>query len=217
MSESEESPSFLDLSAASILAIGTVVAALCGWFGALWGGQQAGGYTQAIFTLSQANTTYLEAQTAHSALALDQFKDDMLYAQYREATRKNDVDDAAYFQSQMSDEFQKTLEAEDGAAEAKAVAEFEAKSEADLVALQAKVIAAAQGSTEAKKRLEEGEKANENGDQFGLVSVLAAVAMFFAGLAPMVKTRKLKTAYVVMATLVLLGSIILAVRVPLPF
>ncbi len=217
MTTSSPSLSRLDLLAAILLGAGSVGAAAGGWLASLWSGQQAGRYATAGVTLSRANTDYLEAQASFQALGLEALRDDLMYAEYRAAQEREDADDVEYFEEQLSEATQVLLAATGPAEEAAAVAKHEAEVAQELARLAKKRADSLMGMRAADAQLQDGERANEFSDRFGLVGVLMSLAVFFGGLSPLVHANRLKVAYLVLGLALWCGGMGVGGTTPLPF
>lgn len=72
-------------------------------------------------------------------------------------------------------------------------------------------------SKEARAKMEEGMKANSNGDQFTLVTVYYTIALFFAGLATVMRKEKLQLAFVGGSALVFIFAFFRMLFLPFTF
>jgi uncharacterized protein YukE len=210
-----------ELTAAILLGLGAVGASVAGHQSGLWGGQSVEAYGEAAAMTTKASTTYNDELTTYlqdtqvdiRAKELiwegDENKDDN--AAGRQLAMANwlllsQISDAAYKHLNLPadkrkaywDGDEKVLLAHEellGALEAELSQEYVdevfSTSEEEFKA--------------ADKRFGEGRNANNRGDEFSLAGVILTVALFFAGLSLIFKTR-MRWAFLSLGALVLVGG-----------
>lgn len=206
----------IELGSAILLAFATILGAFSAYVGSLWGGNSATNYTKAIITMSEANTDYLEAIQGfleeeiefgfqeiidiHYNRELELGNED--FAENEILYRLNDVYQV-YYKDNLTDE-QIDNEVEKLAAERdKEIEKYIADSDAVY--------------DEAMDLLEEGQQFNTNGDNFSMVTVYFAIAMFFAGFVNVVKKMNIKVAFICLGICMFVFSVIQMAVLPFPF
>ncbi len=210
-----------ELSAAILLGIGAIATSVASHQNNLWGGQSVAAYGDAATMTSKATATFNNEQSTFNTDAeverrakeliweSQEVKDEvqsnrssamaawMLLSQLSETAYKNlglpEEVRKAYWEG--SGDFRLTPEQLDTALEADLnqayVAELFVDSSAEF--------------DEADKRFAQGNDANSKGDQFSLAAVICTVALFFAGLSLVFKTR-LRWGFLGLGTAVLVAG-----------
>jgi hypothetical protein len=194
-----------------LLGVSTVLGALAAYFAALWGGEMQSSYSKSITETNHANTVYLEALNDLSAFEMDDLRDDIIYSQWKENLQKGDQQDALYFFSKLSEGLQKDL-AEDPAD----VSEYERQKLATADSIQAQFVLANKMHDTAEELMNKGNDANKHGDDFTLCTVLFTIVLFFLGLASLKTKPGIQKIYVIMASVVLVISIVRLLTIPFP-
>ena len=207
----KEKSTKLEIVITVLLGIATVLGATAAFFAALWGGEQNASYTKSISETSHANTIYLEALNEYSSFEMGDLKDDIIYSQWKENTRKGDKEDALYFFTKLSEGLQKDLV--DNPAD---VSEYEKEQDEKLKSIMARFKESEENHKKAEELLQKGQDANKYGDNFTLCTVLFTVVLFFLGLASLKTKEHLQKTYVIIACVVLVLSIIRLVTIPFP-
>jgi hypothetical protein len=266
---------FMDYYAAILIGITTILAALAGFYGALWGGNCMDSYNKAILTISESNTAYLEALHEYSMFANDKLKDDLLYVEWKKHLEAGDPD-AEYLFSRLSEGLQadllkyekegateeeavteeETVTEEEGTTEEETVTEEEGTTEEETVTeeegtTEEETVTEEEGTTEegateeglteedkedearlqeidaifeesdiayeqVEKMVNDAQKANKDGDEFGFVTVLFTIVLFFGGMSAVSSRLNLKYAYLGAATLMFIYSLIKMFSLPFP-
>lgn len=194
-----------------LLGVATILGATAAYFAALCGGEQSSNYTKSISETSHANTIYLEALNEYSSFELGDLKDDIIYTQWKENVNKGDKEDAQYFFTKLSEGLQKDLT--DNPAD---ISEYEKEQGEKLKSIMTRFDESEENHIKADKLMQIGQEANKNGDEFTLCTVLFTVVLFFLGLASLKTKDRTQKAYVIIACIVLLFSIIRLVTIPFP-
>lgn len=201
----------LEITITVLLGIATILGATAAFFAALWGGEQNSNYTKSISETSHANTIHLEALNEYSSFEMGDLKDDIIYSEWKNNVQKGDKEDAQYFFTKLSEGLQKDLA--DNPAD---VSEYEKEQEEKLTSIMTRFKESVENHKKAEELLQKGQDANKNGDDFTLCTVLFTVVLFFLGLASLKTKGSIQKAYVIMASIVLLLSIIRMVTIPFP-
>ena len=208
----EEKATKLEITITVLLGIATVLGAFAAYCAALWGGNQQSFYTQSLAETNRANTIYLEALNDLTGFGMNDFKDDIIYSEWKKNAERNDAD-APYFFSKLSDGLQKDLK-DDNPSD---MGEYEKEQSEHLAEIETRFRHSEDTLKSAASLLQKGQDANKNGDDFTLCTVLFTVVLFFLGIASLKTKQSLQKAYVVIACVVLLLSIVRMVTVPFPF
>jgi flagellar basal body-associated protein FliL len=207
----DEKATKLEIMVTVLLGIATILGAVAAYFAALWGGEMQSSYSKSITETNHANTVYLEALSDLSNFNMDDLRDDIIYSEWKENLEKGDTQDAAYFFSKLSEGFQKDLADNPGD-----VSEYEKQQLATADSIQAQFVLADKMHDDAEELMKKGSDANKYGDDFTLCTVLFTIVLFFLGLASLKTKPSIRKIYIVMACVVLLGSIIKMVTLPFP-
>ncbi|HEX2788599.1 MAG TPA: hypothetical protein VHP32_11935 [Ignavibacteria bacterium] len=199
-----------DLYITIILGLATLCGATAAYFSALWGGELQTSYAQAVNYRQEANTLYLDAANQKEDWEFTSFKDDMFYIQWKESVQRGDPD-AAYYFSQLSEEYQKDLTDTTGGE-----TNYEQGEQQRLAELEATFEVADSIFTLSEQKMTYGQEANRNGDQFTLSTVLFTIVLFFGGLAGLKATESYKRYYLIIAAVVFVLSLIKMLTSPFP-
>ncbi len=201
----------LEIIITALLGLATILGATAAFFAALWGGEQNSNYTKSISETNHANTIYLEALNEHSSFELGDLKDDLIYSEWKQNMEKGDNQHAQYFFTKLSEGLQKDLA--DNPAD---VSEYEKEQDEKLKSIMTRFKESEENHKKADELLQKGQDANKYGDDFTLCTVLFTVVLFFLGLASLKTKGSIQKTYVIMASVVLLFSIIRMVTIPFP-
>lgn len=202
----------IEITITVLLGVATVLGAFAAYCAALWGGNQQSFYTQSLAETNRANTIYLEALNDLTGFGMNDFKDDIIYSEWKKNAERNDPD-ALYFFGKLSEGLQKDLQ-DDNPSD---MSEYEKEQIRDLAAIETRFQHSEDTLKSAAVLLQKGQDANKNGDDFTLCTVLFTVVLFFLGIASLKTKQSLQKAYVVIACVILLLSIVRMFTVPFPF
>lgn len=195
-----------------LLGVTTILGAFAAYCSALWGGEMQNSYTSSVTVTNHANTVYLEALNDLTAFEMNDMKDDIMYTQWKDNSEKGDVEDANYFFSKLSEGLQKDL-----SDNPKDVSEYDKEQAANLNGINARLDESVHMSDSAKTLMTKGNSANKYGDDFTLCTVLFTVVLFFLGLASLKTRSTMQKTYVMIASIILVLSLIRMVTIPFPF
>lgn len=195
-----------------LLGVTTILGAFAAYCSALWGGEMQNSYTSSVTVTNHANTVYLEALNDLTAFEMNDMKDDIMYTQWKDNSEKGDVEDANYFFSKLSEGLQKDL-----SDNPKDVSEYDKEQAANLDSINARLNESVHMSDSAKTLMTKGNSANKYGDDFTLCTVLFTVVLFFLGLASLKTRSTMQKTYVMIASIILVLSLIRMVTIPFPF
>ena len=167
------------------------------------------GFNKAIMTMSESSTSYLDALNDYTQFTLEDFKDDMIYMQWKKAEKTGDPD-ADYLFSKLSEALQKDLQADTDQGE------LDKAYEERIGNIMQTMESSDSNYGIAQMQMEEAQKANEYGDGFTFATVLFTIVLFFAGMCSLAKSWNLKLAYIGAAGLMFIYSIIKFVTIPFP-
>jgi hypothetical protein len=201
----------LEVTITVLLGLATVLGAFAAYCAALWGGNQQSYYTQSLAETNRANTIYLEALNDLTAFEMNDFKDDIIYSEWKKNNERNDPD-APYFFSKLSEGLQKDLK--DNPSD---ISEYEKEQSERLAEIDTRFKHSEDTLKSAGNLLQKGQDSNKYGDDFTLCTVLFTIVLFFLGLASLKTKQSQQKAFVIMACVVLLLSIVKMVTVPFPF
>lgn len=207
----EEKATKLEILITIMLGVTTILGAVAAFFAALWGGEMQSSYSKSITETNHANTIYLEALSDLSNFNMDDLRDDIIYSEWKENLEKGDQADATYFFSKLSEGLQKDLADNPGD-----VSEYEKEQKANLDSIMSQFVLSEKTHDGAEELMKKGGDANKFGDDFTLCTVLFTIVLFFLGLASLKTKPELQKIYVIMASVVLVLSIIRMVTIPFP-
>lgn len=215
---SEEQKAYkLDYIGAAIIGIATILAASSAYFSALWGGNMSQKYTGAVTNLTEASTLYLEGLSDLSTQEFRDFQDGIMYAQFRDADDKRDIELADLYKSYFSEPFRKTVEVDDYGGDFEAVnAAYQAANDSIVNECHARLDSATVLWSASYGLINQGDEANANGDDFTLATVLFTVVLFFAGMSAAARRYHLKLIYMLFCSVTFLGSTIFMLTLPFP-
>jgi hypothetical protein len=189
---------WIELAAAVILALATIVAAWSAYQATRWGGEQA-----------KASRSALEARADASQLttiyAAEVQVDVQLWTLWLQQASEDNEDGIAFVQERFRDEFKPAFEAW-----LAQVPEGEAPPGTPLEMPEY----APESRDQAEQRLEDSEafadesaKANQTGDNFVLTAVIMASVLFFAGVGTKLKGRLVRLIMLLFAALLFLSGL----------
>ena len=196
---------WIELAAAVILALATIVAAWSAYQATRWGGEQA-----------KASRSALEARADASQLttiyAAEVQVDVQLWTLWLQQASEDNEDGIAFVQERFRDEFKPAFEAW-----LAQVPEGEAPPGTPLEMPEY----APESRDQAEQRLEDSEafadesaKANQTGDNFVLTAVIMASVLFFAGVGTKLKGRLVRLIMLLFAALLFLGGLAFMLSLP---
>lgn len=196
---------------AFLLAITTTFGAWAAYNSTLWGGKSNEQFVKSIMTLSNSNTSYLEALSDLSNTKLDEMKDDLFYIEWKLMIAGKDPDSAYYFgrlnPSLQEDILKKTSDSTN---------KYEATLAETYNLINAKLASSDTVYAKAIATMESGQKAGGEGDNFTLITVLYTIVLFFAGLASLKTSHRLKLIYFACSSLIFIGTSIFFFSLPFP-
>jgi len=142
---------------------------------------------------------------------MSDFKDDIIYSEWKKHVEKGDPD-ASYYFSKLSDGLQKDLS--DNPSD---VSEYENEQKTHLAEIENRFKQSEDTLKNANFMMQKGQDANKNGDDFTLCTVLFTVVLFFLGIASLKTKEHLQKTYVIIASIILVFSLVRMVTVPFPF
>jgi hypothetical protein len=197
----------LDVISAIVLSVTVVLTAFAAWQSTLWSGEQAESYARASGTRVTSNAALTQGATEQSydatlfAIGLSDF-----FAGNQGAVdilRERLVREE--FQPYLDDWLETDpLNNPDAPRNPFQLPEYE----------NANVTRSQQLSEEAERLLNEGNEANENGDNYVLAAVFFAAVLFFTGITTKFESDSLRTATVAMAVVALVGATIFMLTLP---
>lgn len=193
-----------------IIGLATVLGALCAYYSSLWSGDSQTKYIQAINGQSTSNTQYLEVLNDYTQFEMNEFKDDIIYAEWKKHLKAGDPD-ADYYFSKLSEGFQKDLQED-----AENISNYEKQQEEALEDIMARFHQSDSLSQQSKQNMEEGQKAGSYGDKFTFATVLFTVVLFFGGLASLKTKKHLKKVYLGLSLIVFILASITFLQAPFP-
>ena len=213
MSEEKENrrEKLIENFTAVLLAITTTFGAWAAYYSTLWGGKANEQSVQSIMTLSNSNTSYLEALSDLSNTKLDEMKDDIFYLEWKQMITNKDPDSAYYFgrlnPALQEDILKKTSDSTN---------KYDATLAENYNLINAKLASSDSVYAQAISTMESGQKAGGEGDRFTLITVLYTIVLFFAGLASLKTSHRLKLIYLVCSSLVFIGTTVFFFTLPFP-
>ena len=211
-----------ELIVAILLGIGAIAASIAGYQEGLWGGASVEGYGEASALTTKASSTYNDELTTYMQDAqFDVRSKELIWEGLEsedEATARrllgmanwmllSQLSDSAYKFLKLPEEKRKAYMGGDDSVML-TNEELELALETDLDDDYVdEVFTGSDGEFQiADKRFAEGRDANGKGDQFSLAGVILTVALFFAGLSLVFKTR-MRWAFLTVGALMLAGGI----------
>lgn len=208
--KAEEKSDKLEIVITVLLGLATVLGALAAYFSALWGGETQTNYAKSVATTNVANTIYLESLNEIDAFEMGDFRDDLLYGQWKDNVSRRDPD-ADYYFSKLSEGLQNDLK--DNPSD---ISEYEKEQSEKLSNIQARFRESQDTLRIANDLMLKGQLANKNGDGFTLTTVMFTIVLFFLGLASLKTKASLRKTYTIFAVIVMVLSIIKLLTTPFP-
>ena len=196
---------WIELAAAILLALATIMAAWSAYQATRWSGVQANSY-------SAAGAARTEATQQNSIFAAQVQIDVMVWIEYLKQRQAGESDGAAFFEDRFRDEFQPALtdwlalappgeippgtpfELDSYAPESERLA-FELNQQADELAAEAR-------------------DANQTSDNFVLVAVIMASVLFFAGIGTKLKGRGVRLGMLAMGVVLFVAGVAFTFSMP---
>ncbi len=189
---------WVELVAAVVLALATILAAWSAYQSSRWGGEQAK-------ATNAANANRLAVQSAIGIIETQVVVDSQLFVAWTQAAIAGDEVGMAAFEDQIRDEAQPAFEAWLDMAPP---GELPPGSPSDLTEYDDAVAEAMEVANQAGEAAEEAlalaGEANQRSDNFVLAAVVMASVLFFAGVGSKFRSRTLRTIMVLISVLVLL-------------
>jgi hypothetical protein len=186
------------LVAAIVLGVAATLTAFSAYQGSLKDGESLQGYTASTRTLNDANSFYAEANQVY---ALDQ----QLFIEFATASQEGNEELAEYLLTLMRPELVAGLDWWIETDESETPFDdlvgnpYEVAQQDEAVRLEAL----------ASTQFEEGASANEDGDRFGLATVLFALTLFFGGVATLFGRVAITQALLVVSVLTLSAGLVM--------
>lgn len=187
---------WLEIFSTVVLAVAAVAAAWSGYQAARWNGVQAAAY-------SQAGARRVEATRAATQAGQDEIKDLIDFNFYVEATVKQDRDLIKFYERRFRNEFAGAF---DAWLKTNPINNPDAPaSPFDMPQYQdPQQVHAQQLEQQAEDLFNQGSIASEQGDAYVLNSVILALALFFAGIAPRFTWLRVRAIVTLFSLLILL-------------
>lgn len=206
----------LEIVSAIVLSLATISGAYAAWVGSLWGGNQATSYTKATMEISNANTEYLEASQLYVEETIEFASMEILDVMYTREVELGNPDFAKnVILEKLNDDYKiyydGSLTPEQVEVKAKELEEKRKKAIADAMAASNTIY------EQATKLLVDGQKFNTNGDNFGLLTVLFAIAMFFSGFVNIVHSRRIQIVFLLLSIAMFAYTSVNMAMLPYPF
>jgi hypothetical protein len=182
----------VELFVAIVLGAAALLTAYAAYYGSLAGGDALQGYTQATITRGEANSDYSDYSQSYSS-------DQSTFLQYQVKLDEGEADVAQNIRDSL---FSPELEA--------ATVAWEADNQGFATPLGVKEYVVESYNSylandeAATKAFDDAQKTDDQGDNFDLASVFLAVSLFFAGVAGLMRSRKVSYA-------LLIGAVVLFV------
>lgn len=211
----------LELVVVILLGVTAVLTAWASWIGALHGGNQATNYTRSNNLASEGNSEYnagVQSMTQDMLLynEVTSMEIDLLFAELN-----GEEDEIARLtwkieelvKNNMSEEFYDAYEWARAQVEVagETVSPFEKEGFADSYFITANELL-----EESEEILTQGQQDNQNGDSFGLVSVIYSVVLFLLGIVGTFKGQKNRIAVIGIAGVAFIVATIYMFTLPMP-
>jgi hypothetical protein len=196
---------WIELAAAVLLALATIVAAWSAYQATRWGGVQANAF-------SAAGAARTEATQQNSLYTAGLQIDVLVWIEYLKAREARDVLAVSFFEDRLRPEFRPALDAwlaqvPEGELPPGTPFGLDAyQPDAEQQALEL--------NTRAEALAEEARKANQTGDNFVLVAVIMASVLFFAGVGTKLKGRGVRLMMLSFGALLFLGGLTFMLSMP---
>ena len=199
---------WVELVAAVVLAIATVLAAWGAYQSSRWGGEQAK-------ATNEANAQRLIVTNALSVVQTQVIVDGGVVIAWTQAALAGDEEGMAVFESQVRDEFRPAFDAWLETAPSGGLPTGDPTDLPEYDEAIALTMETAQEATEAAQAsLERASEANQLSDNFVLGAVVMASVLFFAGVGSKFRGRRLRVVMVLLAAVVLLIGFIFMASMP---
>jgi hypothetical protein len=190
----------VEMVAAVVLSIATIVTAWSAYQATRWSGEQAASYV----TASARRTESVRASSRADTLASI---DIAIYLDWLDATQVGDTELAEDLEARMRDEFRPAFDAWRATAPGEAIPSGHPFNRPEYVLADREE--AARLEAEASQFFTEGQEANQVSDNFVLAAVMLASVLFFAGLAGTFDSLRAQLFLLILAGVMLvLGSIV---------
>jgi hypothetical protein len=195
----------IELAAAVVLALATVIAAWSAYQATRWGGEQANAYS-----LAAARRT--DAAQATSVFAAETLIDVQVWLSWLQLQSTQDPESATFLEERFRDELRVAFDAwlaqvpegEIPPDTPFAMAEYGSVVEEEVLRL----------NDEADALAAEARRANQIADNFVLVAVVMAMVLFFAGVGTRFKGRRVRQAMLGLAIVLLVGGVAFTLGMP---
>ncbi len=196
---------WIELAAAILLALATIMAAWSAYQATRWGGVQANSF-------SAAGAKRTEATQQNNIYTAELQIDVMVWIEYLKQRKSNDPVASDFFEARMRDEFRPAFSAWlDQVPEGEippgtpfALPEYLPAAEQQAMAL----------NDEAEALADTARAANQTGDNFVLVAVIMASVLFFAGVGTKFKSRGVRLMMLTFGALLFLGGVAFMFSMP---
>lgn len=195
----------VELIAAVMLSIATVVTAWSAYQATRWSGEQAASYV----TASARRTESVRASSRADSLASI---DVAVYLNWLDATQVGDTELAEDLESRMREEFLPAFEAWRATAPGEAIPPGHPFTRPEYVLADREK--AARLEAEASRFFLDGQEANQVSDNFVLAAVMLASVLFFAGLAGTFDSLRAQLFLLVLGALMLLVGTVVVLSLP---
>ncbi len=213
--DSEKFSNGLEIFIAVLLGVTAVLTAYASWQSSLYGGNQAGKYTQGTATISEANSMFNDASQfiAQDMAVWNRITDLRIDLEF--AKEKNDALSEERNQwkldqimaDNVTPEFQKAIEWADAQKESTSPFVMPGFIESYSDNAQVKY-------DEGKDQIAEGEKANGLGDILGLVTVIFSVVLFLLGICNTFKNIRTRLVIGISSVISLMFGLVIMFNVP---
>ncbi|MCF6154007.1 MAG: hypothetical protein E3K36_01905 [Candidatus Brocadia sp.] len=197
--ENERLKHFMELATTIIIALATISSAWCAYQATRWSGIQA-------FQLSTVNT--LERKSSENTIRAGQMRgmDSMLFIEYLKGKQQHNDSLADFFYNRFRPELKRATDAwlatkpfQNSQAPLHPFVTEEYRLELEQEAKRLR--------EESDQKFEEARQANQNSDNYIMLTVLFASAMFFGGVSTQFKNRNFRIAMLVIGALILCAAL----------
>jgi hypothetical protein len=196
---------WIEMGAAVLLALATIMAAWAAYQATRWGGEQA-----QAFSVAGASRTEAAQETTNVGAQVQ--IDMQMWTAWVVFAAGDDQDGMAFVRGRFRDEFLPAFDAwlaqvPDGEAPPERPFEMAEYAPAGLAR-------AAEATAEADAAAARGREANQLGDHFVLIAVIMALVLFFAGVGTKFKSRGIRIVMLLIAAVVFLGGLVFTFSLP---
>jgi hypothetical protein len=207
---SEEAPEHarerrVEMTAAVILSIATIVTAWSAYQATRWSGEQAASYVTASARRVESVRASSRADTLTSI-------DVAIYLDWLDATQTGDTELAEDLESRMREEFLPAFDAWRATVPGEAIPPGHPFTRPEYVLADREE--AARLEAEAAQFFDDGQEANQVSDNFVLAAVMLASVLFFAGLAGTFDSFRAQLFLLILAGVMLVGGSIVVATLP---